>query len=252
MIVFLLLLPLLQAKPQQPDADEIISKSRELTLTRSMSASVSLVITERNGSTRKRTISLLSKSYPDGSEKRLIRFLEPPDVRGTSMLIVDNEKTDDEMWIYLPALKRTRRIVSSDKGKSYMSSEFTNSDMSSPPPSDFINRHLDSSGENGLWIIESTPVSEDKSDEYGYSRKVSYISSDSFQIEKMEFYDFDNKLFKMIVIKAVQPGQDGKYIIKDMVATNLSNGRSSEINMDNVNFDTAVDDASFTVQNLDR
>jgi len=217
-----------------------------------MSASVSLVITERNGSTRKRTISLLSKSYPDGSEKRLIRFLEPPDVRGTSMLIVDNEKTDDEMWIYLPALKRTRRIVSSDKGKSYMSSEFTNSDMSSPPPSDFINRHLDSSGENGLWIIESTPVSEDKSDEYGYSRKVSYISSDSFQIEKMEFYDFDNKLFKTIVIKAVQPGQDGKYIIKDMVATNLSNGRSSEINMDNVSFDTAVDDASFTVQNLDR
>jgi len=251
-MLYLLFLPLLQAMPQQPDADEIISKNRELTLTSSMSASISLIITEKNGSTRKRTISLLSKSYPDGTEKRLIRFLEPPDVRGTSMLIVDNENTDDEMWIYLPALKRTRRIVSSDKGKSYMSSEFTNADMSSPPPSDFKNRHLGNSGENNMWVIESVPANEEKSDEYGYSRKVSYISSDSWQVRKMEFYDFDNKLFRTIEIKAIQPGSDGKYVVKDMVATNYSNGRSSEINMDNISFDTAVDDANFTVQNLER
>lgn len=252
MILLLLFLPLLQAMLQQPDADDIIGKSRELTLTRSMSASISLVITEKNGSIRRRSISMLSKSYPDGSEKRLVRFLEPPDVRGTSMLIVDNENTDDEMWIYLPALKRTRRIVSSDKGKSYMSSEFTNADMSSPPPSDFTNRHLSNSGENKLWVIESTPVNEEKSDEYGYSRKVSFIASDSWQVRKMEFYDFDNKLFKTIEIKAVQPGSDGKYVIKDMVATNFSNGRSSEISMENVSFDTAIDDASFTVRNLER
>ena len=68
----------------------------------------------------------------------------------------------------------------------------------------------------------------------------------------MEFYDFDNKLFKTIEIKAVQSGSDGKYVIKDMVATNFSNGRSSEINMENVSFDKAIDNASFTVQNLER
>ena len=251
-ILLLLLLPLSQAKSQQPDADQIIERGRELTMTSSMTASITLVITEKNGSTRRRTISNESKSYPDGTEKRLIRFLEPPDVRGTSMLIIDNEKADDEMWIYLPALKRTRRIVSSDKGKNYMSSEFTNADMSSPNPADFTNKHLSSSGENKTWVIESTPVSEEKSDEYGFSKKISYISSDTWQVRKMEFYDFDNKLYKVIEIKAVQPGENGKYIIRDMVATNLSNGRSSEITMDNISLNPQISDNDFTVQNLER
>ena len=53
------------------------------------------------------------------------------------MLIIDNKNIADEMWIYLPALKKTRRIVSSEKGKSFMSSEFSNADMSSPTLSDF-------------------------------------------------------------------------------------------------------------------
>lgn len=252
MILFLLLLPLLQAVPQQPDADQILDKSRDLTIIQSMSASVSLLITEKNGTTRKRTISLFSKGYPDGAEKRLIKFTEPPDVRGTSMLIVDNEMSDDEMWIYLPALKRTRRIVSSDKGKSYMSSEFTNADMSSPPPSDFTNRHLPQSGENNQWIIESIPVNEEKADEYGFSRKISYISTDNWQVKKMEFYNFDGKMFKNIEIRSVQPGGDGKYIIKNMVATNMVNGRSSEISMNNVNLNAAIADSYFSLQNLAR
>jgi hypothetical protein len=251
MIVFLLLLPLLQAEAQLPDADQIISKCRDLTLTRSMDATISLLITEKNGSTRKRSFSLLSKSYPDGTEKRLIRFLEPPDVRGTSMLIVDNEKSDDEMWIYLPALKRTRRIVSSDKGKSYMSSEFSNSDMSSPPISDFNNHHLANSGENNMWVIESIPVNQDKADEYGYSKKITFISVDKSEIRKIEFYNFDNQLFKTLEVKAIQPEKDGKYLISDMVAINHSNGRSSEIRFDKINMEKDISDSYFSVRNLE-
>ncbi len=118
---------------QQPDAGQIMSKSRDLSLIASLNATVNLSITEKNGATRNRTISMTTKSFPDGLEKRFIRFMEPADVRGTSMLVVDNKNQADEMWIYLPALKKTRRIVSSEKGKSFMSSEFTNADMSSPP-----------------------------------------------------------------------------------------------------------------------
>ena len=251
-MLLLLLLPLIQAARQMPDADEILAKSRDLTLTQSLSATVNLLITEKNGATRQRTISLVSKSYPDDTEKRLIKFTEPADVRGTSMLIIDNDNADDEMWIYLPALKRTRRIVSSDKGRSYMNSEFSNADMSSPAPSDFINRHLPGSGENKLWKIESRPVNDEKADEYGFSSKVSYISIDTWQVGKMEFYNFDDQLFKIIEVRSVQPGSDGKFIIRNMVATNLMNGRSSEITMNNINFNTTVADTYFSLTNLER
>jgi hypothetical protein len=237
---------------QQPDAGMIMSKSRDLSLSGSMSANINLSITEKGGNSRVRTISMTTKSYPDGMEKRFIRFIEPVDVRGTAMLVIDNKNISDEMWIYLPALKKTRRIVSTEKGKSFMSSEFSNADMSSPTLSDFVNKHITGSGLDNIWIIESTPVNEDKADEYGYSKKISYISMDKYQILKMEFYNFDNELFKTIEIKSIYPLQDGKFIIKNMVANNILTRRKSEITMNNIIEGAKVDDSVFSLQNLEK
>jgi hypothetical protein len=248
----MLLLPLFQAVAQQPDAAVIMSKSRELSLTGSMSANINLSITEKNGASRLRTIFMTTKSYPDGTEKRFIKFIEPADVRNTAMLVIDNKDTPDEMWIYLPALKKTRRIVSSEKGKSFMSSEFSNADMSSPTLSDFVNKHLSGSGSNNQWIIESTPVNEDKADEYGYSKKLSYISMDKYQISKMEFYNFDDELYKTIEIKSIYPLPEGRFIIKDMMANNILTNRKSELILNKISEGLKVDDSFFILQNLER
>jgi hypothetical protein len=252
MLLLVLVLPLLQVSAQQPDADQIMNKCRELSLAGSMSATIKLSITEKNGASRNRTISMTTKSFSDGLEKRFIKFIEPSDVRGTAMLVVDNKNEADEMWIYLPALKKTRRIVSSEKGKSFMSSEFSNADMSSPTLSDFINHHIAGSGSGNQWIIESKPVNEDKADEYGYSGKISYISMDKYQVQKMEFYNFDNELFKTIEIRSVYPLRDGKYMVNDMIASNIVTNRKSEILFSNINEKAIVDDSYFTVQNLER
>jgi len=248
----MLILPLSQVSAQLQDAGQILNKSRDLSLTGSMSATIKLSITEKNGASRNRTISMTTKTFSGGLEKRMIKFLEPTDVRGTAMLVVDNKNSADEMWIYLPALKRTRRIVSSEKGKSFMSSEFTNADMSSPTLSDFVNRHLTESGKDNMWIIESIPVDEDKEDEYGYSRKVSYIDMDNYHVRKMEFYNFDDEMFKTIEINSVHQMAEGKYMIKDMIASNHVTNRKSEIVFSNIKEQIKVDDTFFTVQNLER
>ncbi len=249
-IILGLLLPLMPATAQQPGAVEIMNRSRELSLASTLSATLRLTITEKNGSERNRTISMTTKSFEDGLEKRLVRFMEPADVRGTAMLIVDNKNTADEMWIYLPALKKTRRIVTSEKGRSFMSSEFTNADMTSPAVSDFNHKLLGNAGTDGNWIIESIPNNEDKADEYGYSRKVSHISKDKYEVMKMEFYNFDDELFKVIETKATFPMKDGKYMIKNMVASNLKTGRKSEILFNNITEGGKVDDYVFSLQNL--
>jgi outer membrane lipoprotein-sorting protein len=245
-------LPFLGVAAQQPEASDIMNKSRELTLTGSMKATVHMSITEKNGSSRSRTIQMATKSYDAGQEKRFIKFIDPPDVKGTAMLIIDNENSPDDMWIYLPALKKTRRIVSSEKGKSFMSSEFSNADMTSPAIADFSYKHLEGSGKNNEWIIESLPVNDEKADEYGYSKKISHVSTDKNQILKMEFYNFDNELFKVIEIKGIHPLQEGKYLVKDMVASNLLNGRKSEISMSDIATGASIDDSVFTLQNLER
>lgn len=241
-----------QASGQQPDADQILNRSRELSMINSMQATISLSIVEKNGASRNRTIAMTSKSFPGGVEKRLIKFLEPADVRGTAMLIIDNKDVSDEIWIYLPALKRTRRISSSENSRSFMSSEFSNADMGSPTLSDFRSRHLEGSGTNNRWIIESIPADEDKADEYGYSRKVSYVSMDKYQVSKMDFYNFDGEHFKTIEIKEFHPMAEGKHMVSRMLATNLIRGRKSEIVFDNISDNVKVEDSFFTVQNLER
>jgi hypothetical protein len=235
-----------------PDAGQIMNRCRDLTLTGSMSATLSLSIIEKNGTLRNRTISLTTKLFADGLEKRFIKFMEPADVRGTAMLIVDYRNVADEIWIYLPALKKTRRIISSEKGKSFMSSEFSNADIGSPSISDFVNQHITSSGSNNLWIIESTPVNDDKADEYGFSKKVSYISMDKYQLQKIEFYNFDNELFKTIDVKGIHPLPEGKYMVKDMIANNLVTNRKSELSLSNINDKANVEDSYFSVLNLSR
>jgi hypothetical protein len=251
-ILSILILLHLQVSAQLPDADQIMNKSRELTIISSMQATIKLTITEKNGATRNRTIAMTSKSFPDGLEKRFIKFLEPADVRGTAMLVVDNKSASDEIWIYLPALKKTRRISSSENGKSFMSSEFSNADMGSPTLADFKSRHIDGSGSNNTYIIESIPINDGKADEYGYTRKISYISMDKFQVQKMEFYNFDNEHFKTIEIRSFYSMPEGKYMVSDMIASNLVTNRKSEILFSSIADKVKVEDSYFSIQNLER
>lgn len=230
-----------------------MDKSRELTMTGDIQSTVTLTISEKNGSVRTRKLNMTTKSYDDGTIKRMVKFLDPADVRGTAMLIVDSKDAQDDMWIYLPALKKTRRIVSTEKGKSFMSSEFSNADMSSGSNADFKIRHLPESGKNDAWVIESVPVSDDKADEYGFSRKITFLDKASLKTKKIDFYNFDDELFKTIEIVGTQPieGKVG-YVITDMLAINHINGRSSRVKFDQVNTSASIPENTFIADNLSR
>jgi hypothetical protein len=241
-----------QVSAQLPEADQVMNKSRDLTIIGSMQATISLSITEKSGAARNRTISMTTKSFPGGLEKRFIKFIDPADVRGTAMLVLDNRIISDEIWIYLPALKKTRRIVSSEKGKSFMSSEFSNADMGSPTLTDFTSRHIEGSGFNNTWIIESVPVNDEKAEEYGYTKKVSYINMDKCQVQKMEYYNFDGEHFKTIEIKGIYSMPEGKYMVKNMIASNLVTNRKSEIIFSDIVGNVKVEDSYFSIQNLER
>ncbi len=247
----LLMLSLQTLTAQQPDPVQLMDKARELSMSGSLQATVTLTITEKSGAMRTRKINMISKTY-GGTEKRMMKFLDPPDVRGTAMLIIDNKDTQDDMWIYLPALKKTRRIVSTEKGKSFMSSEFTNADMASGSNADFTIKHLQGSGSNGMWTIESTPVSEDIADEYGYSRKVTWLDKSDLKTRKIDFYNFEGTLYKTIEILATIPKTDGSggYIMKEMLATNHINGRSSRVLFNQIDTSGNIPDNTFTPENL--
>ncbi len=249
-IILTLLVSLSVISSAQQTAEDIMKRSRDAMKVESFEAVASLNITDSKGRLRERSNITASKSYDDGTEKRYIRFLSPADISGTTMLIYDYDEGQDDMWIYLPALKRSRRIVSSDKGKSFMGSEFTNADMSSPPADDFNHRIIEESDTH--YLIESVPVSAAKEDEYGFARKVSTVNKDNFTVVKMDFYDNTGFLFKTIIIEDTEEIEGKGYLIAHMTAENFSNGRTSEIVMKDIRTGTEISDDIFNVASLGR
>ncbi|MEX0987338.1 MAG: outer membrane lipoprotein-sorting protein [Bacteroidales bacterium] len=237
------------------DPSEIIRASHDAVRVSSFEAVSTLTITDSRGNERIRKSTMASRTFEDLTEKRIIKFLSPAEVQGTGILIFDYEEGSDDMWIYLPALRRTRRIVSSEKSKSFMGSEFSNSDMTSPAMEDFTYKIMGSEnvGDEACWIIKRVPLNIELEDQYGYSSALLYIGKKDYIVRKSEFFGYDEALIKTIETTKFKllDATSGKYMITGMVATNYENGRSSSMIMDNIQL-AETDEAYFSVTYLER
>lgn len=220
------------------EARKIIETSHERMKVKSFEAVSTLIITDARGNQRIRENTMASMSFPDGTEKRIIKFSAPAEVKGTGILIFDYPDKSDDMWIYLPALRRTRRIVSSEKSKSFMGSEFSNADMTAPATADFTYRILGEESFEGRPSvqIESVPKTEELAGEYGYGRSVSWIDKNNYLALKTDYYGEDGSLHKTITnleFKELDTEND-RYMVTHMKAENFTNQRSSEMVMEQV------------------
>ncbi len=244
---------MVQVEGQDPVG--IIRNSRDAVQIASFEAVSTLTITDSRGNQRTRQSSMASKTFGDNTEKRIIKFISPAEVKGTGILIFDYENKDDDMWIYLPALRKTRRIVSSEKSNSFMGSEFSNADMTAPALDDFQYTMLGSEkvDEVDCWKIKYIPVSMDKEDEYGYSRSERWIGKNDYIARRSDYYDYSGALIKRIetVDFKLLDESNGKYMVTEMVAENFQNGRSSRMKIDKIEI-TETDENYFTITYLER
>jgi hypothetical protein len=219
----------------------------------SMEMVSTLKIYDAKGSERIRQITTATKKFGE-TTKTLIKFIAPADVKGTSMLIYDYVNTSDDIWIYMPALRKTRRIVSSEKGKNFMGSEFTNADMSKPNMDDFQYKILGSEDYEGkpCWKIESACNNEIIQDENGFSKKISYIQQGTFLCQKVEFYDVNGTLNKTEYIRQYKKQPNGKYFAYQMEMKNEQNGRRSLINIDKFQTGSTLSENSFAPSMLEK
>lgn len=240
-----------------PDGREIMRKSRDVSKLDGMEAISTLRIYDAKGRERVRQTSMASKLFENGAtEKRIIRFLSPAEVKGTGMLIYDHDERNDDLWIYMPALRKTRRIISNEKSKSFMGSEFSNADMSAPSLEDF-NYTVNGSGYiegTECWIVEAVPVNEDVMDELGYDRQVAWVGKQDFVFRKAEYYDEDDELFKQMISSDIRKMDSAgkKYIATRMEMRNTQNGRRSVMTIDKIQYNPDVKEDYFTLAYLER
>jgi len=251
----LLLVLLVSISASAQNARQIVKNSLDVVKVSSFEAASTLTITDAKENTRVRKSAMASMSFPDGTEKRIIKFTSPAEVSGTGILIFDYPEKSDDMWIYLPALRKTRRIVSKEKSKSFMGSEFSNANMTAPGLDDFAYILLGTDTYQGkaCVMVESIPVNEDLVDEYGYSKSISWIDESSFLVYQIHYFDFDGELFKTITNSDFRELDkvNGKYMVTGMKAVNHQNNRSSEMVMEQVSV-TSTDKSYFTVAYLEK
>ena len=242
---------------EELSARQIADRSFEATRLSGAEATSTMTISDSKGRERIRKIAQVTKLYDSGdTEKKLIRFLAPADVKGTGMLTFDYKVKDDDIWLYMPALRKTRRIVSSEKAKSFMGSEFSYADMTPPNFDDFSFKLLGEQIINGTscWQIEMIPNDDDIADENGFSKKISFIGKDDFVIRKAIYYDLDESLLKELSVKEIKllDPANKKYRPMEMEMINRQNDRRSTLVIDKIQFNPNVKDEFFTTRYLER
>ena len=257
-VLLLIILVIFRINAQESlTAREIIMRSHEVGKLTGSESIITMRIVNKRGNERIRKISSLSKTDSDtGTEKRLIVFISPADVKGTGMLIFDHENKDDNMWLYMPALRKTRRIVSSDKSKSFMGSEFANADISNPNIDEY---HYTLSGTEILdnsdcWKIEACPRDEDIADIYGYSKKIIFIGKTDFVARRVVYFDYDGEVWKELIARNIKSldGMNKKYQAQEITMLNKQNGRKSVMSFDKIQLNPDVKDNYFTIRYLEK
>ncbi len=182
------------------------------------------------------------------TDKSLMEFNTPADVKGTKFLSYEHINKDDDQWLYLPALKRMKRIASKNKSGAFMGSEFSYEDLSA-----FNARKYKYSGDAKLgifndkevYVAESIPVSKYS----GYTKLISYIDKDNFLIQKIEYFDRKKKLFKTSYFEDYKKfgkiNRIGKITMK-----NIQNDKTTILTWSQEKINTGLSDKSFHKRHL--
>jgi hypothetical protein len=238
-------------------ANQIVQKAQEAIKVKGVQGVSILKIIDEKGRERVRKIAQVTKHYEnDGTEKRLIRFMEPADIKGTGLLTFDYDQEEDDIWLYMPVLRKTRRIVSTEKSKNFMGSEFTYADMIPPSLTDFKFNLLKEEKINDVlcFQIEWLPVDEDIADENGFSRRITFVGKDDFMIRKSLYFDIDNELNKELNVQRIKELDpvNHRFRAMEMEMINHQNGRRSILENTKLEFNPDIEDDYFSLRYLER
>jgi hypothetical protein len=145
-------------------------------------STLQMILIDKNEKQRIRELRAFTKDKGEDTWSMMF-FLAPADVQDTGFLTYDYDEAsrDDDQWLYLPALKKTKRIASSDKSGSFMGSDFSYADMTDRPLVDYDYKLLQEAEVDGhpVWVIEAVPNNEEERDETGYTKSIQFIRKDN-------------------------------------------------------------------------
>ncbi len=200
--------------------------------------------------TRELRIDTLEKEGEGNGDKSLTIFYSPPDVDGTALLSHARILDSDNQWLYLPALRRVKRISSSNKSGPFVGSEFAFEDLTSGELGKYEYTYLETRTVDGMEmdVLECVPRYERS----GYSRLNCYYDTEVYQTRKIEFFDRGGQLLKTLKLEDYREYPGGFWRPHLQTMTNHLTGKVTTIAAGEYEFDVDLDNRDFEPSALDR
>ncbi|MEM7196409.1 MAG: outer membrane lipoprotein-sorting protein [Pseudomonadota bacterium] len=211
-------------------------------------AEMEMVLRNRSGQESTRRIRSRTLEVQGDGDKSMSIFDEPADVKGTAMLTFTHGLEPDDQWLYLPALKRVKRISSRNKSGPFMGSEFAFEDLGSQEVEKYTYKYV---GEEpcGDWtchVIERFPEYKHS----GYTRQVVWMDTDAYRVTKTEFYDRKKALLKTLTMADYAVYADRHWRPSVMEMVNHQTGKSTTLKWNDYQFKTGLKDSDFNKNKL--
>jgi len=253
-----LLAPALQAQAAGDlSADDIMKNNFFASKVSTLEKEVTLTLTDEQGGTRERKIHAISVLTPNGIDSRLlVRIVAPADVKGVGFLKHEHLDGEDDQWIFLPALHKSRRLVSNNKKDSFMGTDFAYGDILTPRATLYQNKLIGTETVDGTdcYIIESVAADDKVRRDYDYAKKVQWIAKSNFHEVKIDYYDLAGKLLKTQLIKGItlMDKEHDRWAATSREMLNHQTRHKSMFVANSAKAGVTVPDTTFTLRNLER
>ncbi len=238
-----------------PNGQSIAEKTYERNEGNSVKRKLIMELTDKRGKTRVRETIALRKYF--GEERRLIIFYETPtSVKGTAFLTYDypEAEVDDDQWLYLPALRKTRRISASNRGDYFLGTDLTYEDIKletkiSREDYNYKTIGMEKVDNHDCYVIEATPKSEAIAKELGYSKGKFWVDVKIWMMRKSESWDIAGNRLKTVKVSDVREIQ-GIWTLHRIDAENHKTKHKTVFRFEDIDYNTTLSDDYFTEEAL--
>ena len=213
-------------------------------------ANMEMILRNRNGQESTRFMRNRTLEMDGDGDRLLIIFDQPRDVKGTAFLSFTHAVNPDDQWLYLPALKRVKRISSNNKSGPFLGSEFAYEDFASQEVDKYTYRYLRDEEQNGLpcFVVERYPVDKNS----GYTRQIGWIDQEEYRFQKVEFYDRKDELLKTMTVEGYEEYLDQYWRARLFRMVNHQTGKSTDLIWKDYQFRNGFTDRDFDRNSLKR
>ena len=213
-------------------------------------AELEMILRNREGQESHRSLRIDTLEVSGDGDQSLTVFDAPRDIKGTAFLSYTHALQADDQWLYLPALKRVKRIASNNKSGPFVGSEFAYEDITSQEVEKFTYKYLrdERLGARQAFVVEAYPAYENS----GYTRQIIWLDQQMYQPLRVEYFDRKNTPLKILDISEHKQYLERYWRPGRMLMRNLQTGKSTELKWSNYRFKTGLGASDFDQNTLKR